>query len=317
MAWMPKARTGCIILSGSLGFGAGAEHAGHAGAVDVGVDQPGAQAHRCEGGGEVDGDGGFADAALARCDGHDAADGGEELLAGSGPRRGRASCPGGGSAQRVWGLAVGGEHDGGVLHARLAAQQGGGFLLLRTPCGRPWRGRRAGPGGPGRLWPAGPRPGWLPRCLARPGPPPRGVRPSACPRPCPALSKWRAAVHMRGAWRGVWAVVLTLPTRRPLELYLPHALRSEPVEPWRQRRAPAQPPDQGAVGTGGGGGGGGQLPPEVERLVAQWRALLARFLAAAGGSGGGGAAGVALLVAGLVAARGCVAGDRVLPGGAG
>ena len=55
------------------------------------------------------------------------------------------------------------------------------------------------------------------------------------------------------------------------------------------------PPIKGPWGPSGGGGG--QLPPEVERLMAQWRALLARFFGRGGAPGGRGG----LLIAGLVA----------------
>ncbi len=59
------------------------------------------------------------------------------------------------------------------------------------------------------------------------------------------------------------------------------------------------PPIKGPWGPTGGGGGG-QLPPELERLIAQWRALLARLFGRAGGGGSGGRG--TLLVAGIVAA---------------
>ena len=60
--------------------------------------------------------------------------------------------------------------------------------------------------------------------------------------------------------------------------------------PWNLGGGPRRPsnPIQGPWG-GGGGSGGGQLPPELDRLMAQLRAMLRRFLGGAGGSDGRGA----------------------------
>ena len=70
--------------------------------------------------------------------------------------------------------------------------------------------------------------------------------------------------------------------------------------PWNQggngARRPPNPPIKGPWGGGGNsGGGGGPLPPELESILAQMRALARRFV-------GGGSAGLALVAAVGVAA---------------
>ena len=64
------------------GLARGAEHDGHVGAVDVGIDEADVVAELCERDGEIDGEGGFADAAFAGADGDDVLDAGEGLRAG-------------------------------------------------------------------------------------------------------------------------------------------------------------------------------------------------------------------------------------------
>ncbi len=75
--------------------------------------------------------------------------------------------------------------------------------------------------------------------------------------------------------------------------------------PWNLGGGPRRPsnPIQGPWGTGGGSGGG-QLPPELDRLMAQFRALLRRLLGGAGGSAGRGAVLAAVAVAAIWLATG-------------
>jgi len=66
-----------LIVGQDGGLAGGAEHEGDIGSVDVGVNEAGAMAEFGEGDGEVDGEGGFADAAFAGSDGNDGFDAGE------------------------------------------------------------------------------------------------------------------------------------------------------------------------------------------------------------------------------------------------
>ena len=107
-------------FAADFGLCVDAEHAGEAGAVDVGVEQADVVAGLGEGDGDVDGGGGFADAALAGGDGDDVLDVGEKFGAvGCGLTGGvgvRGRCGGG--------RAVGGKDDGCVGDAGLAGEKG-------------------------------------------------------------------------------------------------------------------------------------------------------------------------------------------------
>ena len=89
------------------------------------------------------------------------------------------------------------------------------------------------------------------------------------------------------------------PARRDAQAFqeLPPFMPSD-QNPWNiggnGARRPPNPPIKGPWG-GGGGGGGGQIPPELENLLTQIRALLRRF-------GRSGTAGLALVAAVAVAA---------------
>ncbi len=69
------------VVGDDGGLAGGAEHGGDVGAVDVGVDEADAVAELGERDGEIDGDGGFADAAFAGADGDDVLDAGKALRA--------------------------------------------------------------------------------------------------------------------------------------------------------------------------------------------------------------------------------------------
>ena len=66
-----------LIVGEDAGLLRGAHHEGNVGPVDVRVDESGAIAELGEGDGEIDGEGGFADAAFAGADGDDGFDSGK------------------------------------------------------------------------------------------------------------------------------------------------------------------------------------------------------------------------------------------------
>jgi hypothetical protein len=84
MTLTPWARLGSIWLLARMRGLRSAHHERDVGAVDVGVDEADAMAELSERDGEVDGEGGFADAALAGSDGNDGFDSGKR----GGGRRG-------------------------------------------------------------------------------------------------------------------------------------------------------------------------------------------------------------------------------------
>jgi hypothetical protein len=73
-----------LVVGQDFGLAIGTEHERDVGTVDIGVNEADTLAELGEGDGEVDGNGGFADAALAGADGDDVADAGERC----GSRRG-------------------------------------------------------------------------------------------------------------------------------------------------------------------------------------------------------------------------------------
>ena len=75
----PCSRAGVILAVAVFGLAEDAHNAGDVGAVDVNVQQPHALALPGQGGGQVAGDGGFADAALAAVHADFGADGGEAV----------------------------------------------------------------------------------------------------------------------------------------------------------------------------------------------------------------------------------------------
>ena len=84
------------------GFFVDAHHERDAGAVDVAVEQADAGAKLFEGAGEIDRDGGFADAAFAAGDGDDVADAGHAVLLGKGVGRAGGGAGAGPDGRRVW-----------------------------------------------------------------------------------------------------------------------------------------------------------------------------------------------------------------------
>ena len=84
MVLTPCVTLGSIWLLADAGLLGRAHHERDVGAVDVGVDEADALAELRERDGEVDGEGGFADAAFAGTDGDDGFDSGK----GGGRRRG-------------------------------------------------------------------------------------------------------------------------------------------------------------------------------------------------------------------------------------